>query len=233
MIKFKIRTKFKQILSKIVWDNSRIRYLVYLARFEKWRKSRDESFPFFADRYKLYDYLNEKVIGDEPINYLEFGVSKGESLKYWTDINQNPQSKFRGFDTFTGLPEKWEVFTTTIDKSAFTMNGNPPDINDERITFVKGLFQETLPDFLKNFKSSGRLVVHNDADLYSSTLYTLCRCNDILKPGTIVIFDEFTSVLHEFRAWEDYCASYMKDYIVIGATKSAYDYFSQIAVEMK
>ncbi|MDQ3130066.1 MAG: TylF/MycF family methyltransferase [Acidobacteriota bacterium] len=229
----KIRTKFKQILSKLVPDNSRVRYLIYLGKFEQWRKSRSETFPLFDDRYKLYDYLNEKVIGSEPVGYLEFGVSKGESLKYWTEINNNPHSKFWGFDTFLGLPEKWEVFTTTVEKNSFTMNGNPPDIKDERITFVKGLFQETLPDFLKKFENSGRLVVHNDADLYSSTLYTLCRCNDILKPGTIVIFDEFTSVLHEFRAWEDYCSSFMREYIVIGATKSAHNYYSQIAVEMK
>jgi O-methyltransferase len=230
---YKLRTKFKQILSKLVWDNTRIRYLIYLARFEKWRRSREEKFPFFDNRYKLYDYLNEKVIGNEPINYLEFGVSKGESLKYWTDINQNPQSKFWGFDTFFGLPDKWEVFTTTLDKNTFSMNGKPPEINDERISYVIGLFQETLPDFLKNFESTRRLVIHNDADLYSSTLYTLCQCDNIIKPGTIVIFDEFTSVLHEFRAWEDYCASFMRDYVVIGATKSDYEYFSQIAVEMK
>lgn len=229
----KLRTKFKQILSKLVLDNTQIRYLIYLARFEKWRKSRTESFPLFDDRYKLYEYLNEKVIGHEPINYLEFGVSKGESLIYWTDINKNPQSKFWGFDSFMGLPEKWEVFTTTVNESSFTMNGKPPDIDDRRVAFVEGLFQETLPDFLKSFESSGRLVVHNDADLYSSTLFTLCQCNEILKPGTIVIFDEFTSVVHEFRAWEDYCASFMRNYTVIGATKSPYSYFSQVAVEMK
>ncbi|HEX8286855.1 MAG TPA: TylF/MycF/NovP-related O-methyltransferase [Pyrinomonadaceae bacterium] len=214
-------------------DNTQIRYLLYLAKFEKWRKSRKESFPFFRHRYELYDYLNEKVIGSEPVNYLEFGVSKGDSLKHWTDINQNPQSKFWGFDTFTGLPEKWEVFTTTIDKNSFSMNGKPPDLQDERIAFVKGLFQETLPDFLRDFEPSGRIVIHNDADLYSSTLFTLCQCNEILKPGTIVVFDEFSSVLHEFRALEDYCASFMKDYVVVGATKSDYEYFSQIAIEMK
>ena len=233
MIKYQLRTKFKEILSKLALDNTQLRYLLYLAKFEKWRKSRKENFPFFDDRYKLYDYLNEQIIDNSSINYLEFGVSKGDSLKHWTDINQNQQSKFWGFDTFTGLPEKWEVFTTTVDKNSFSMNGKPPELKDGRITFVKGLFQETLPGFLKNFEPTGRLVVHNDADLYSSTLFTLCQCNEFLKPGTIIIFDEFSSVLHEFRAWEDYCASFMKNYVVIGATKSNYEYFSQIAIEMK
>ncbi len=233
MFKVKLTTKVKEIVSKFVSDSPRARYFMYLARFEKWRKGRAETFPMFENRYKLYDYLNEKIVGDEPVSYLEFGVSKGESLKYWTDINKNPDSRFWGFDTFFGLPEKWEVFTGTVEKNAFSMNGNPPDITDARNSFVKGLFQESLPGFLKSFESNGRLIIHNDADLYTSTLYVLCECNDILKPGTIVIFDEFTSVLHEFRAWEDYCAAYLREYTVLGATKGPNDYFSQIAVEMK
>lgn len=206
---------------------------MYLARFEKWRKTRKEKFPLFENRYRLYEYLNEKVIGNEAIDYLEFGVSKGESLKHWTDTNNNPKSKFWGFDTFFGLPEKWEVFTGTIEKNAFSMNGNPPEINDDRITYVKGLFQDTLPGFLKDFETSGRLVIHHDADLYTSTLFCLCQCDSVLKPGTIVIFDEFTSVLHEFRAWEDYCESFRVDYVVVGATKSDYEYYSQVAFEIK
>ena len=233
MITLKIRAKAKEIVSKLARDSKRIRYLTYLARFEKWRKSRAEPFPVFENRYRLYDYLNDCVIGDEPMSYLEFGVSKGESLKYWIDINHNPESRFWGFDTFFGLPDKWDVFTTTLEENTFSMNGKPPVIEDKRNTFVKGLFQETLPEFLSKFEKRGRLVIHNDADLYASTLYVLCRCNDILTPGAIVIFDEFTSVLHEFRAWEDYCTSYLREYVVLGATKSQFDYFSQIAVEMR
>lgn len=229
----KVTTKAKEIISKVVRDSSRLRYLAYLGRFEKWRKGRTESFPVFENRYKLYDYLNGSIIGEEPISYLEFGVSKGESLKYWTEIDSNPDSRFWGFDTFSGLPEKWEVFTTTIEKESFSMNGNPPDIPDTRNNFVKGLFQESLPGFLETFEDKGRLVLHNDADLYTSTMYVLCQTHHLLKPGSIVMFDEFTSVLHEFRAWEDYCASYMREYVVLGATKGPYDYYSQVAVEMK
>jgi len=232
-MKLTLRTKAKSLISKLSFDSPRARYLAYLARFEKWRKSRTEKYPTFENRYLMYDFLKNDVISDEPIDYLEFGVSKGESLKYWTEIETNPRSRFWGFDTFFGLPDKWEVFTTTVEKSAFSMNGEPPAIDDPRNTFVKGLFQETLPSFLADFKPTGRVVVHNDADIYPSTLYTLCQCNEILKPGAIVIFDEFTSVLHEFRAWEDYCAAYMREYTVLAATDGPHDYFSQIAVEMK
>ena len=233
MDKLRLRTKAKEIVAKFTRDSARLRYLAYLGRFERWRRSRKEKFPTFENRYRLYDYLNREVLGNEQIDYLEFGVSKGESLKYWTEINTAPGSRFFGFDTFTGLPEEWEVFTTTVEKNMFSMNGKPPAIDDERNTFVQGKFQDTLNGFLETFESKGRLVVHNDADLYTSTLYTLCQCDKIMKPGTIVLFDEFSSVLHEFRAWEDYCSSYIRDYVVLGATDGPHDYFSQVAIEMK
>lgn len=48
----------------------------------------------------------------------------------------------------------------------------------------------------------------------------LTRANNIIKPGTIIIFDEFYSVMHEFRALEDYCSAYMRNYSVIAATRN-------------
>ena len=233
MDKLRFRTKAKEIVARFSRDSARLRYLTYLGRFENWRKSRKENFPTFENRYRMYDHLNREILRNEPISYLEFGVSKGESLKYWTEINTDTNSRFWGFDTFHGLPESWEVFTGTIEKNMFSMNGNPPPIDDDRNTFVKGKFQDTLSGFLKSFQPNGRLVLHNDSDLYTSTMYVLCQCNDILKPGSIVIFDEFTSVLHEFRAWEDYCSSFVRDYVVLAATDGPHDYYSQIAVEMK
>jgi O-methyltransferase len=233
MDKLSLRTKAKRMVSRLARDSSRMRYLAYLGRFEDWLKARPEKFPTFDNRYLMYNYLNEKVLANSAIDYLEFGVSKGESLKHWTDTNTNPNSRFFGFDTFTGLPEKWEVFTTTVEQNMFSMDGKPPEIDDARNSFVIGKFQDTLGDFLKDFTPRNRLVVHNDADLYTSTLFTLCECNSIMPAGTIVMFDEFTSVLHEFRAWEDYTAAYGREYTVLAATNGPHDYFAQIAVEMK
>ena len=47
----------------------------------------------------------------------------------------------------------------------------------KRISFVKGWFQNTLPGFLNGFSPRSRLIVHNDSDLYSSTLFTLANLN--------------------------------------------------------
>ena len=106
-------------------------------------------------------------------------------------------------------------------------------MNDERVEFRKGLFQGTLPDFLNQYNSDNQLVINIDADLYSATLYVLTAAHSIIKPGTIVIFDEFSSVLHEFRALEDYCSAYMRDFEVVCVAESKNTYFAHVAVKFK
>jgi hypothetical protein len=45
-----------------------------------------------------------------------------------------------------------------------------------------GLFQESMPGFLKTFQPTSRLSIHCDADLYSATLYVLSRCMSTSSP---------------------------------------------------
>lgn len=224
------RISAKCILSKVMPDSLKLRYLNNIAKLETWRRRHDESYLFFDTRFDLYNYLNYEILDKGQINYLEFGVFKGETINYWSSINNHRESRFFGFDTFTGLPEDWVMFRGTMNTGSFNTGGTAPYIKDNRVSFVKGLFQDTLPAFLKTNTFAQQLIIHNDSDLYSSTLFTLTRCNDILVRGSIVIFDEFSSILNEFRALEDYCSSYMRDYEVIGATKN---YYNQIAIRIK
>jgi hypothetical protein len=53
-----------------------------------------------------------------------------------------------------------------------------------------------------------------------------------MRPGTVVVFDEFSSIMHEFRALEDYCSAYRRRYRVCAASASATDYFTQLAIEL-
>ncbi|MGI9456412.1 MAG: TylF/MycF/NovP-related O-methyltransferase [Aeoliella sp.] len=168
----------------------------------------------------MYDYINREVICNNTVQYLEFGVFKGDSIKYFSSINSDAASRFIGFDTFEGLPEDWIEFSRTVKKSTFSTGGELPQTDDERVSFVKGLFQETLPSFMKEYCPNGQLLIHNDSDLYSATMFVLTYANDILVPGSLDMFDEFYSVTHEFRALEDYCSSYMRSYEVVAATKN-------------
>lgn len=177
----------------------------------------------------MYDFINTAIVSNKPIQYLEFGVYKGESIDCFARLNSDRDSRFIGFDTFTGLPEDWIEFSRRVGRKTFDAGGELPKSDDARVSFVKGLFQNTLPLFLKEYKSTCQLIVHNDSDLYSATLYVLTCANHILASGTIIIFDEFYSVMHEHRALQDYCSSYMRSYEVIAATQD----YKQIAIRMR
>ena len=55
-----------------------------------------------------------------------------------------------------------------------------------------------------------RLVVHNDSDLYSSTLFTLASLDTLLVPGAVVILDDFSMATHVFRAFADYRSAFWR-----------------------
>ncbi len=165
------------------------------------------SSPSFEHRSQLYEFVCGQLIGPDPIDFLEFGVFKGASVRQWLKLNQHSESRFYGFDTFEGLPETWEG---SYEKGYFSTGGTFPDIDDARVTFIKGLFQDSLGRFLRNYEPRNRMVLHLDADLYTSTLYVMATLNEMMKPGTIIIFDEFGNVNDEFRACMDYMASFRR-----------------------
>jgi hypothetical protein len=163
---------------------------------------------------------------------LRICVFEGASIKYWSSLNTNTDSRFFGFDTFSGLPESWDNFTGGLQKGFFDTQGQTPSIDDERVLFFKGLFQDTLPKFLETYDSNSILVVNIDADLYSSTLFVLTQLHRYLKKGSIIVFDEFSSVLHEFRAFEDYCAAYTVKFEVIASSRTAKSYYAHVAIRI-
>lgn len=187
--------------------------LYYLSKFADWKKGADhpKALKGYTDRFDLY----ARVITEESLKqicYYEFGVSKGESMRWWLDQIPHKDSRFYGFDTFDGIPEAWG----TMPKGSYTAHGNSPRIHDPRCTFIKGLFQDTLRNFLKEQACRDRLVIHLDADLYSSTLFCLFALSEILKPGDILIFDEFSITTHEFRAFLDFRNTFDLKFSFIG-----------------
>lgn len=99
------------------------------------------------------------------------------------------------------------------------MYGRVPETKDPRCTFQVGLFQKTLLPFACGHDFSRRLVIHLDADLYSSTLFVLTTLARYFKPGDIIFFDNFICSVDEFRAFENYFKSYRVKYEVVGAVQ--------------
>lgn len=199
--------------------------LVYLTKFSAWiskNKPRYNDFPSKWDYTKRYDFyqwvIDQEKLKAPPVNYLEFGVAQGHSLKWFSEQNQHPQSEFHGFDTFTGLPEDWGPYK----KGTFGSNNQIPEINDARIRFHQGLFQQTLPRFVKQFPENKRTILFMDADLYSATLYTLTSLALFLKRGDIIFFDQFAVPTHEFRAYTNFIESFYLNLELIGASNNYY-----------
>jgi hypothetical protein len=213
-------------LHKFIPFKKGILNIIYLAKIAEWHKKQPKikfndfysSGWDYKKRYKLYEFLIKEHKASEKINYLEFGVAAGNSFKWWVENNKNPETEFHGFDTFTGLPEDWGPF-----KAGAMSNGNkPPEINDNRVKFYTGLFQQSLPAYIENLKkeNSKRKIIHLDADLYSATLYVLTSLAPYLKKDDIIIFDEFAVPQSEFLAYTDFIRSYYFNLEIIAAANN-------------
>ena len=211
----------KSVLSRVgVWvPASAIHYfsgaLNYLS-VGRWFRDRGLVVPVrCADRLPLYTYVASTVT--EPARYLEFGVFEGVSMRMWTQLLKSPDSRLDGFDSFEGLPENWGYFT---DKKKFDVQGRIPRFDDPRVQLHKGWFEQTVPPFLKNFKPNTTLVLHLDADLYSSTIYVLRQLRPFMRPGTILIFDEFFDREHELKAFSEFLTDEHIQVECLAATKA-------------
>jgi len=181
----------------------------------------------YSKRYQLYRHVvDTQYIENQAIDYLELGVCGGQSFEWWVGANKNPDSRFYGFDTFEGLPENWGVFFNKGDMYAAV-----PNLNDTRAEFIKGLFQETMVPFLKThpLDNGKRKVIHLDADLFSSTLFSLTMLFPYLKKDDILFFDEFNVPNHEFYALKLLTEAFYVQTELIGAVNNYY----QVALIVK
>lgn len=112
----------------------------------------------------------------------EFGVFMGASINH---IAKMTTKTVFGFDSFEGLPERWR---DTCEKGAFAVPKLPKV--GKNVTLVKGLFHESLPGFLK--ENTGQIgFLHVDSDLYSSAKIIFELLESRLKPGAVIVFDEY------------------------------------------
>jgi hypothetical protein len=138
------------------------------------------------------------AIGDRAGDILEFGVAGGDSIRYWA--KHCPRRQIYGFDSFEGLPEQW------WSRPVGAFKADEPQLDAKNVTFVKGLFEDTLPGFVESWTGSAALV-HVDCDLFSSTRCCLRAVLPRCSPGTVVLFDEYYNypvfAEHEWLAWHE------------------------------
>lgn len=218
----------KKWIGRLFPRTSKLTTLSLLARLNQW--GRDHAVQSRGDRMlDIDEWVSNHVIGNHPITYLEFGVYKGNSIRFWCNLNKHPDSCFYGFDSFEGLPIDWEKFFGRMTKDHFDVGGKTPLTDDPRCRFIKGWFQQTVNGFLADFQPNGLLVINIDSDLYESCLYVLTRLDHWITPGTIIFLDDFSSVQNGFSALLDYCRAYMRNYEVLGSGGS---YLDRVAIRM-
>jgi hypothetical protein len=188
--------------------NSAVNYL----EVGRWLSASGYSGPRYPGREEMYRAIGAPIAG-EKILYLEFGVYYGNSIRCWAKILTHPQASLHGFDSFEGLPEDWD---DDRPKGEFNMDGRMPEIADKRVELHKGWFSDTLPKF--EVPQHDRLVIHLDADLYSSTDFVLRELEPHIAAGTILIFDEFCDRQHELRAFQHYLDRTRQRFEFIGGT---------------
>ncbi|HYJ37278.1 MAG TPA: TylF/MycF/NovP-related O-methyltransferase [Chitinophagaceae bacterium] len=208
------------------WISPLFSNLYYLTKFSLWanknRKIPYNDFPSkwdYRKRFDLYKWILEKEnLLTVPVNYMEFGVAQGASFRWFLEQNSNSESRFYGFDTFTGLPEDFGPYK----KGTFNNQNSPPDVNDQRAKFFQGLFQQTVSGFLTELRNDKRNIIMMDADLYSATIYVLTKLAPFLKKDDIIFFDEFSVPTHEFKAYHDFIQSYYINLELLAAANNYY-----------
>jgi hypothetical protein len=177
----------------------RLQAVVNHLKLGRWMRDHGFHFPrILPDRWGVFDVVVERV-QDKRVLYLEFGVFKGRTTRYWSAKLRHPDARLHGFDSFEGLPEEWaEHAKGTI----FNAAGEIPAIADPRIRFFKGWFDQVLPTYV--VPEHEVLILIMDADLYSSTMYVLQHLRPFIRPGTLIYFDEMNHVEHEPKAFDEF-----------------------------
>lgn len=139
------------------------------------------------NKWKVHDVALNSVSVDGL--FLEYGVFKAETINY---IAKKTSRKVYGFDSFEGLPEFWR---DGFPKGEFAVE-NLPQV-ESNVVLVKGWFDKTLPDFIRN-KKEKIAYLHIDCDLYSSTKTIFDELKGKIVSGTVIVFDEYFN----FPGWE-------------------------------
>jgi hypothetical protein len=170
-------------------------------RLGRWMRRRGFEFPVrVPDRRAVWDVVADQVRARKVL-YLEFGVHRGASMRYWSGALRHPDSRLHGFDSFEGLPEDFDV-AGGYPKGRFSTGGVAPEIDDPRVEFFTGWFEETLPAYEP--PEHDVLLVTLDADLYSSTIFVLNQLRSWIRPGTFLYFDDLSRPEHEPKAFDEF-----------------------------
>jgi hypothetical protein len=176
--------------------------------------------------YDLYEWVTNTQLDPDLLKtgqVLEFGTATGRTLNqfaYWL----GPDHTVVGFDSWQGLPEQFNDLP-----AGHFAQPLPPVLPNCKL--VQGWFgsrprqdrsgiPERTAEFYARANSAPLALLHIDADLYSSTQTVLAAFAAHIRPGTVILFNEYwnhpTWQKHEYRAWQEHCQRHGVVYEYIG-----------------
>jgi len=175
-----------------------------------------ENAPRAKSRNDKFDLLRDGIeaVGCEGL-FCEFGVYRGTTINHIASLTN---AIVHGFDSFDGLPEDWRG---GFERGTFRCDQLPAVRSN--VELHKGLFEESLPEFLVNHPEQVAFI-HVDCDLYSSTVTVLELLQHRIVPGTVIQFDEFFNYpgwqKGEYRAFAEFCEKHQLEVEWLGYVRS-------------
>ena len=153
-----------------------------IADYFNWLLQNFDERKFYLNRERLFSQINEGFNG-KCYQVIELGVAHGFLTNWY--LNKFPLvNSWSGFDTFLGLPRSWRKFP----KGAFSANGLPPKIVNEKINWFVG---DVSAEIIKvNIYQELPTLVIFDLDIFEPSLDAWQHLEKFLKPGDILYFDE-------------------------------------------
>ncbi|CAK0793853.1 unnamed protein product [Prorocentrum cordatum] len=147
-------------------------------------------------------YFDRKIEGD----FLEAGVWRGGSSIYakgFMEAYELTNARVWLLDSFRGLPEQtrslddptanWHLHDyLAVPKEQVEDHFRRYLLFDERVKFVEGFFQQSLPNLVRSGSLTRPLgILRIDCDTYSATLEVLCFLYESVHVGGYCIADDF------------------------------------------
>lgn len=169
-----------------------------------------------ATRLRHLRHLVERTIQERiPGDYIETGVWRGGACILMRGVLAAHDVRDRQVlvaDTFAGLPrpdakypadqrDRLYAFSElAVSEEMVRNNFAAYDLLDDQVVFLKGRFEDTLPQL-----SSHRFaLIRLDGDMYGSTISALNHLYDRLSPSGFVIIDDYGALSNCAKAVHDF-----------------------------
>lgn len=155
-------------------------------------------------------------------DWAQFGVGRGQTARVLEAVMPTDR-RLHLFDRYDGLPEAWLQggWQRRDDSPAV---GALPRFDPRKVQLHRGWFQDTVPPFCAGHDTA-LAFVHIDCNHYASAMDVLCGLNDLLRPGTVLLFDEFFMQVDgqvaddECRALHDWAAQFGRRWKLLWRTR--------------